>query len=66
MQLFWETAAKSDLIGKDKRSDNGLSLLAAYYHSLFDIDENVNHYSRNDYQNAKRKFVQHLMKNRSF
>jgi hypothetical protein len=53
------------MAGRDARDENGLQNLAMYYQSLFDIEENVKHYSRNDYQNAKRKFVQYLMKNRA-
>ena len=53
------------MTGKDARSENGLQNLAVYYQSLFDIEENFNHYSWNDYQNAKRKFVKYLMKSRA-
>jgi hypothetical protein len=49
---------------KDEKSENGLLNLVVYYQNLFDRDENVNHYSSNDYQNAKRKFVKYSLKNR--
>lgn len=43
---------------------NGLQRLVAYYQRLFERDENVNHYSPEDYQNAKRKFVKYLLDSR--
>lgn len=45
-------------------STNGLQRLVAYYQNLFERDENLNHYSPNDYQNAKRKFVKYLLDSR--
>ncbi len=65
MLNFTGTPAKPKMIGKDGGSENGLQNLAVYYQSLFDIEENINHYSWNDYQNAKRKFVKYLMKHRA-
>ena len=50
---------------KDIRNESGLQKLAAYYQSLFDIEENFNYYSTDEYQNAKRKFVKYLMNNRA-
>ena len=44
--------------------DNGLQNLVAYYQSLFDREENIFHYSPDDYQNARRKYVKYLLKNR--
>ena len=52
------------MTGKDGKRKSGLQSLAAYYQSLFDIDENFYHYSSDDYQNAKRKFVKYHMKHR--
>ncbi|TKB26805.1 hypothetical protein FCL47_06335 [Desulfopila sp. IMCC35006] len=63
MQNFSEATAKSKGMDHTK-SENGLQKLAEYYQSLFDIEENFNYYSRNEYQNAKRKFVKYLMNNR--
>ena len=63
MQNFTETSTPK-IISKIVKSENGLQSLVAYYKDLFEIEENYNHYSRNDYQNAKRKFVKHLMKSR--
>ena len=56
-----ETTVKPKMIDKTDKSENGLQKLAIYYQSLFDIEENFNHYSRIEYQNAKRKFVKYLM-----
>ena len=63
MQNFTETSTPK-IISKIVKSENGLQSLVAYYQDLFEIEENYNHYSTNDYQNAKRKFVKHLMKSR--
>jgi hypothetical protein len=65
MQNFTGTPAKPKMTGRDAQSENGLHNLAMYYQSLFDIEENINYYSWNDYQNAKRKFVKYLMKSRT-
>ncbi len=64
MQNFSEATSKSKVIDNNK-SENGLQKLAEYYQSLFDIEENFNYYSRNEYQNAKRKFVKYLMNSRA-
>lgn len=58
------TSEKPPSITKTSKGENGLHNLALYYQSLFDIEENINHYSKNEYQNAKRKFVKYLMNNR--
>ena len=49
---------------KDLKSENGLQNLVEYYKNTFDRVENIYYYSPDDYQNAKRKFVKYLMKNR--
>ncbi len=64
MQNFTETTTKPKMIGNDVKIENGLQSLVAYYQSLFDIEENLNYYSSNEYQNAKRKFVKYFMINR--
>ena len=65
MQNFTGTTMKPKMICKEVKSENGLQSLVAYYQSLFDIEENLNHYNRNEYQNAKRMFVKYLMNNRA-
>jgi len=65
MQIFIEAPAKPKMTDKDIRNESGLQKLAAYYQSLFDIEENFNYYSTDEYQNAKRKFVKYLMNNRA-
>ncbi len=47
------------------KSKNGLQNLVLYYQKLFDIKENVDHYSPEDYQNAKRIFVKYLLEKRA-
>lgn len=63
MQNFSEATTKSNTVSNKR--ENGLQKLAEYYQSLFDIEENFNYYSRNAYQNAKRKFVKYLMNSRA-
>ena len=64
MQNSAEKTMKPKMNDKDEKSENGLLNLVVYYQNLFDRDENINHYSSNDYQNAKRKFVKYSLKNR--
>ena len=64
MQFFSGTTSKPQVIDNNKKSENGLEKLVIHYQSLFDIEENYNYYSRNEYQNARRKFVKYLMNNR--
>ena len=55
-----ETKIRSKVV----QNENGLQRLVAYYQSLFDRDENLNHYSPDDYQNARRKFVKYQLESR--
>ncbi len=64
MHYSSETTAKTKMVNKTNKNENGLQKLAIYYQSLFDIEENLNYYGKEEYQNAKRKFVKHLMDNR--
>ena len=65
MRNFSGTTTKPQMIDNNKMSENGLQRLVIHYQSLFDIEENYNYYSRNEYQNAKRKFVKYLLNNRA-
>jgi hypothetical protein len=63
--MFYFTKTKEDRIkDKNPKIESGLQNLVAHYQDLFDRDENINHYSPEDYQNAKRKFVKYLLQNR--
>ncbi len=64
MQSFSGATTKFQMIDNNKKSENGLQKLVVQYQSMFDIEENYNYYSRNEYQNAKRKFVKYLLNNR--
>lgn len=66
MLIFMDAPEKPKTACKDLKRETGLQKLAAYYQSLFEIEENVNYYSNDEYQNAKRKFVKYLMNNRAF
>lgn len=65
MQNFAEKTTKPKTNDRDLKSENGLRNLVAHYQSLFDITENVNHYSPTDFQDAKRSFVKYLLKRRA-
>ncbi len=58
------TTMKAKLENRANKGQNGLQKLAAYYQSLFDIEENLNYYGKEEFQSAKRKFVKHLMNSR--
>jgi len=62
MQTFTGTTTQPKMIGRDIKIENGLQNLAEYYQSMFDVEENINHYSWKDYLNARQKFVKYLMK----
>jgi sugar phosphate permease len=64
MQNFAKTTTKLKAMKQDEPSENGLQKLVTYYQKLFDRKENRDHYSPEDYQNAKRRFVKYLLKNR--
>lgn len=64
MENLAEKTTRLEEKDRNPRSDNGLQNLVAYYQKLFDIQENVDHYSPTDFQNAKRSFVKYLLKNR--
>jgi hypothetical protein len=64
MQTFSGTTSKPQMVDNNKKNENGLEKLVVHYQSLFEIEENYNYYSRNEYQNAKRKFVKYLLNNR--
>lgn len=64
MRNSFDLMEKPESTGKTDKHENGLHNLAVYYQSLFDIEENIKYYSKNEYQNAKRQFVKYLMDNR--
>lgn len=58
------TTTQGNTKGKGINDGSGLQNLVFYYQTLFDIDENINHYNSHDYRKARRKFVQYLMNSR--
>ncbi len=64
MQNFAKTTTKLEAMYQGEQSVNGLQNLVNYYQKLFDRKENLDYYSPEDYQNAKRCFVKYLLKNR--
>ena len=65
MQNFSKATSRPRMTDNNSRGANSLQQLAEYYQSLFDIEENYNYYSSNEYQIAKRKFVKYLMNSRN-
>lgn len=64
MQNSTEMIIKPVMSDNEVKLGNGLQNLVTYYQGLFDRDENIYHYSPDDYQKAKRKFVKYLLKSR--
>jgi hypothetical protein len=60
-KYFIKTAIKTKTTTTDLKCENGLQNLVTYYQNLFDREENLNHYSPDDYQNAKRNFVKYSL-----
>lgn len=47
---------------KNGRGENtGLELLLQRYRRIFRIPENMNHYSKSDYQIAEKKFLKYVL-----
>jgi hypothetical protein len=65
LQKIIGTYTNLGVSSNNEKNDNGLQILAIHYQALFEIEENINYYSCNDYQSAKRKFMKYLMKSRA-
>lgn len=61
----YEASAKQSMSSGREKGGNGLQNLVMHYQDLFETDENLNHYSPADYQDAKRKFVKYCLKSRT-
>jgi len=46
------------------KKDNGIQCLLSKYRKMFQIPENLNHYSKKDYKIAERKFLKYTLKER--
>jgi hypothetical protein len=44
------------------KSNSGMDLIVRKYRKQFQISENLNHYSEEDYKIAERKFLKYIMK----
>ena len=61
-----EHEEKDELImAKSSTPSVGLEALIAYYKDVFRIPENLNHYSPEDYKLAERRFLKHVLDDRS-
>jgi hypothetical protein len=46
---------------KVQRKKTGIHLLLKRYRKIFRIPENLNHYSKKDYEIAERKFIKYVL-----
>jgi hypothetical protein len=46
---------------KDSKQNEGIQLLVRKYRAMFEIPENLNHYSEKDYKMAEKKFLKYAM-----
>jgi hypothetical protein len=46
---------------KAERKKTGIDLLLKRYRKVFRIPENLNHYSKKDYEIAERKFIKYVL-----
>jgi hypothetical protein len=46
---------------KIQRKNSGIKLLLKRYRKIFRIPENLNHYSKKDYEIAERKFIKYVL-----
>ena len=49
------------MIQKDSKQDAGIKSLVKKYRSIFEIPENLNHYSKTDYKIAEKKFLKYAL-----
>ncbi len=45
------------MIQKDSKQNAGIKSLVKKYRSIFEIPENLNHYSKEDYKIAEKRFI---------
>jgi hypothetical protein len=45
------------MIQKDSKQNAGIKSLVRKYRSIFEIPENLNHYSKEDYKIAEKRFI---------
>lgn len=50
---------------KAQRENAGIQLLLKRYRNVFRIPENLNHYSKKDYEIAERKFIKYVLMERT-
>ena len=49
------------MIQKDCKQDAGIKSLVRKYRSIFEIPENLNHYSKQDYKIAEKRFIKYAL-----
>jgi len=49
------------MIRKDYKQNAGIKSLVKKYRSIFEIPENLNHYSRKDYKIAEKRFIRYAL-----
>lgn len=48
-------------MNKVQREKTGINLLLKRYRRMFRTPENLNHYSKKDYEKAERKFIKYIL-----
>ena len=46
---------------KDSKHNQGIQLLVKKYRDMFQIPENLNHYSSENYKIAEKRFIRHAL-----
>jgi hypothetical protein len=49
------------MIKKDSKQNTGIKSLVKKYRAMFEIPENLNHYSKTDYKVAEKKFLKYIL-----
>jgi hypothetical protein len=47
------------------KENDGIDLIVKKYRKKFQIPENINHYSEEDYKSAERKYLKYILKHGS-
>jgi len=50
------------MMAKDSKQSEGIQLLMKKYRDMFQIPENLNHYSDTDYKIAEKKFLKYAIR----
>ena len=60
------TVKKEKIMKEKSKDDSGIKLILRKYRNIFQIPENLNHYSEADYKIAERKFLKYALGEKNF